>query len=176
MNGARMEMPTTAPPTAGPATPPSRKPDWYAPVARPLHVRVHRPQQQRHRGDSEHRRSEAAERPHEQQLQVAVREGGRQTGGGQSPAGREHLPLTEAVDPGTRTGRGDQPHEGEGTHYRPGEEGRNPETACEHWDRRCHDAKAERDAEGDRREHADLARQPGEHRVRLTSRRTCAPT
>ena len=34
-NGARMEMPVTAPPIAGPVTPPKRKPAWNAPDARP---------------------------------------------------------------------------------------------------------------------------------------------
>ncbi len=34
-NGARMEIPVTAPPMAGPVTPPNRNPAWNAPEARP---------------------------------------------------------------------------------------------------------------------------------------------
>ncbi len=34
-NGARIEMPVTAPPIAGPVTPPNRNPAWNAPDARP---------------------------------------------------------------------------------------------------------------------------------------------
>ena len=66
--------PVSGPPIAGPAIPPSRKPDCHRPVALPRWSAEDHPEQQAHRGHGEHRRADAADPAQQQQLGVALRQ------------------------------------------------------------------------------------------------------
>jgi hypothetical protein len=116
------------------------------------------PQQQRERGDGEHRAAHPARGPQRQEDGEVVRQAGQAGGDRDDDEARgEHHPLAEPLDQRAAAERRHEPEEGEGADGQPDGRRSHAERAGEQRDGRRDDPEAERHHEGDDGEHPDLA-------------------